>query len=256
MMPSRATPCFPCYRTMRPCLASFSTAACYLHRDRPSSTSTWRPPRLNALGADRCTRAARDRLCVGAGVRRPEMAARRELNILAAGSMGAIERVQPLFDALGKKTWRLGDEPCNANVAKIAGNLMVACMLESMGEAAALARAYRMQPADLLDVVVGSLFDVPFMPGSSPARDSSRRASTCGWVSRTPGSRSRLEKQRTCRYPSPAFCATIIWPMVANIKTGRSLPRSPRGAPRSTSFDAIRPDPRNNLREVRYGEAH
>jgi 3-hydroxyisobutyrate dehydrogenase-like beta-hydroxyacid dehydrogenase len=92
---------------------------------------------------------------------RPEMAARRELNILAAGSPAAIERVQPLFDALGKKTWRLGDDPYNANVAKIAGNLMVACILESMAEAAALARAYRMSSGDLLDVVVGSLFDVP-----------------------------------------------------------------------------------------------
>jgi 3-hydroxyisobutyrate dehydrogenase-like beta-hydroxyacid dehydrogenase len=92
---------------------------------------------------------------------RPEMAARRELNILAAGAPDAIARVQPLFDALGKKTWDIGTDPSNANVAKIAGNLMVACIIESMGEAAALARAYRIPPADLLNVVVGSLFDVP-----------------------------------------------------------------------------------------------
>jgi 3-hydroxyisobutyrate dehydrogenase-like beta-hydroxyacid dehydrogenase len=92
---------------------------------------------------------------------RPEMAAQRQLNILAAGPAAAIEKVQPLFDALGKKTWRLGDVPANANVTKLAGNLMVACMLESLGEAAALARANDMVPADLLGVVVGSLFDVP-----------------------------------------------------------------------------------------------
>jgi 3-hydroxyisobutyrate dehydrogenase-like beta-hydroxyacid dehydrogenase len=92
---------------------------------------------------------------------RPEMAAERNLNILAAGDARAIERLQPLFDALGKKTWRLGDVPSNANVAKVAGNLMVACMLEAMGEAAALARAYKMEPADVLNVVVGSLYDVP-----------------------------------------------------------------------------------------------
>jgi 3-hydroxyisobutyrate dehydrogenase-like beta-hydroxyacid dehydrogenase len=89
------------------------------------------------------------------------MAARRELNIVAAGSPEAIARVQPLFDALGKKTWRMGDVPASANVTKIAGNLIVACMIESLGEAAALARAYRVLPADLLGVVVGSLFDVP-----------------------------------------------------------------------------------------------
>jgi 3-hydroxyisobutyrate dehydrogenase-like beta-hydroxyacid dehydrogenase len=92
---------------------------------------------------------------------RPEMAAERNLNIMAAGDPKAIERVQPLFDAMGRKTWRLGAEPRNSNIAKIAGNLMVACMLEAMAEAAALARAYKMEPADVLDTVVGSIFDVP-----------------------------------------------------------------------------------------------
>ena len=92
---------------------------------------------------------------------RPEMAAAQQLNVLAAGPAAAIDKVQQLFDAIGKKTWRLGDVPANANVTKLAGNLMVACMLESLGEAAALARANNMAPADLLGVVVGSLFDVP-----------------------------------------------------------------------------------------------
>jgi 3-hydroxyisobutyrate dehydrogenase-like beta-hydroxyacid dehydrogenase len=92
---------------------------------------------------------------------RPEMAAERNLNIMAAGDAAAIEKVQPLFDAMGKKTWRLGTVPSQANVAKIAGNLMVASVLEAMGETAALAKAYKMQPADVLNVVVSSIFDVP-----------------------------------------------------------------------------------------------
>ncbi|MDE2167739.1 MAG: NAD(P)-dependent oxidoreductase [Alphaproteobacteria bacterium] len=92
---------------------------------------------------------------------RPEMAAERNLNILAAGDPQAIERVQPIFDAMGKKTWRLGNEPRSSNVAKVAGNLMVACILEAMGEAAALARAYKMSPVEVLDIVVNSVFHVP-----------------------------------------------------------------------------------------------
>jgi 3-hydroxyisobutyrate dehydrogenase-like beta-hydroxyacid dehydrogenase len=92
---------------------------------------------------------------------RPEMAAERNLNILAAGDPEVINRIQPLFDALGKKTWRLGDNPTQANVAKIAGNLMVACMIESMGEVAALTSAYKMSPTEVLNVIVSSLFDVP-----------------------------------------------------------------------------------------------
>jgi 3-hydroxyisobutyrate dehydrogenase-like beta-hydroxyacid dehydrogenase len=92
---------------------------------------------------------------------RPEMAAERNLNILAAGEPALIQKVQPLFDAMGKKTWHLGSDPRNSNIAKIAGNLMVACVLEAMGEAAALARAYKMDANMVLDVVVGSIFDVP-----------------------------------------------------------------------------------------------
>ena len=55
--------------------------------------------------------------------------------------------MQPLFDALGKEDVATSaTDPSNANVAKIAGNLMVACIIESMAEAAALARAYRWSP--------------------------------------------------------------------------------------------------------------
>jgi 3-hydroxyisobutyrate dehydrogenase-like beta-hydroxyacid dehydrogenase len=92
---------------------------------------------------------------------RPEMAAERNLNIMAAGDPAAIDRAQPLFDAMGKMTWRLGPTPSQANVAKIAGNLMVASVLEAMGETAALARAYKMEPMDVLNTVVTSIFDVP-----------------------------------------------------------------------------------------------
>jgi 3-hydroxyisobutyrate dehydrogenase-like beta-hydroxyacid dehydrogenase len=92
---------------------------------------------------------------------RPEMAAERNLNILAAGDPALIQKVQPLFDAVGKKTWNLGSDPRNSNIAKIAGNLMVACILEAMGEAAALTRAYKIDPGTALEVVVGSIFDVP-----------------------------------------------------------------------------------------------
>lgn len=54
---------------------------------------------------------------------RPEMAAERNLNILAAGDPAMIARVQPLFDAMGKKPWQLGNVQRNSNVPKIASNL-------------------------------------------------------------------------------------------------------------------------------------
>ena len=62
---------------------------------------------------------------------RPEMAAAAKLSIMAAGDSAVIDRVQPLFDAMGQKTYRVGSEPRHANIAKIAGNLMVACAIEA-----------------------------------------------------------------------------------------------------------------------------
>jgi 3-hydroxyisobutyrate dehydrogenase-like beta-hydroxyacid dehydrogenase len=51
---------------------------------------------------------------------RPDVAAAGKLNVLAAGDPAAIERVRPLLDAMAQRTWLLGVEPHQANVAKLA----------------------------------------------------------------------------------------------------------------------------------------
>jgi 3-hydroxyisobutyrate dehydrogenase-like beta-hydroxyacid dehydrogenase len=89
------------------------------------------------------------------------MAVNAKLNILAAGDSATIDRVQPLFDAMGPNTFRLGDEPSRANIVKIAGNFMVACVLETLGEASALVEANGMAAGDFFDVLVSALFNVP-----------------------------------------------------------------------------------------------
>ena len=72
---------------------------------------------------------------------------------------------QPLLDAVGQRSTRVGDEPVNANVAKIAGNLMVAAAIEAMAEAAALVRGYKLPAKEFLDIVNTALFDVPVYRG-------------------------------------------------------------------------------------------
>jgi 3-hydroxyisobutyrate dehydrogenase-like beta-hydroxyacid dehydrogenase len=96
---------------------------------------------------------------------RPDVAAAGRLSIMAAGDAAAIDRVQPLFDAMGQKTHRVGPEPRHANIAKIAGNLMVACAIEAIAEAAALLRKFQMPAPDVLDVIITSLFNVPVYQG-------------------------------------------------------------------------------------------
>ncbi len=91
----------------------------------------------------------------------PAVAAKGELNILAAGPEEAIARVQPLFDVLGKRTWRLGDHPVQACIAKIAGNMMITQAIESLCEASALAERYDLSPALFIEVVTQTLFASP-----------------------------------------------------------------------------------------------
>jgi 3-hydroxyisobutyrate dehydrogenase-like beta-hydroxyacid dehydrogenase len=92
---------------------------------------------------------------------RPDAAAAATLHIVAAGATAAIDRVQPLFDALGQKTWRLGDDAPRANVMKIAGNFLIACAIEAMSESAALAQAHGLAPRDLFDMLTTTLFAAP-----------------------------------------------------------------------------------------------
>lgn len=88
----------------------------------------------------------------------PAVAAKGELNIMVAGDAQAIAIVQPLFDALGQKTWYLGDDPKHANILKIAGNLMITLAIEAMGEATALTESYGLKASDFLEVMTNTVF--------------------------------------------------------------------------------------------------
>ena len=96
---------------------------------------------------------------------RTDVAAAGKLNILAAGPDDAIERVQPLFDVMGQKTWRVGTAPQNANVFKLAANFMLASAIETTGEAAALMRGHGIDPHAFLDMIANTLFPGPVYQG-------------------------------------------------------------------------------------------
>lgn len=91
----------------------------------------------------------------------PAQAAAGQLNVLVAGEAGAVATVMPLLDVLGRKVWPLGDDPVRANVAKLAGNLMLALAMEAMGEASALTEHYGVSAADFLDIVTNTIFASP-----------------------------------------------------------------------------------------------
>ena len=96
---------------------------------------------------------------------RPDAAAAAKLNIVAAGKASAVERVRPLLDAMGAKTWPMGEDPVRANVVKIAGNFMLAAAIEAMAEASTLTRAYGVEAGDFLEVMTSTLFAAPAYQG-------------------------------------------------------------------------------------------
>jgi len=92
---------------------------------------------------------------------RPDAAADAKLFIVAAGERRQIDRCQPLFDAMGQKTFIAGEEPSMANVVKLAGNFLITSVIESMAEAFALGRKFNIDPNHMLDIFTGSLFPAP-----------------------------------------------------------------------------------------------
>jgi len=98
-------------------------------------------------------------------VGRPHVAAAAALQILAAGPTDALDRVQPLLNVIGKKTWRLGERASQANVMKLAVNFMLVSAIETMGEAAALVDAHGIAPSTLIDLVSSSVFPGPVYQG-------------------------------------------------------------------------------------------
>ncbi|HEU5042423.1 MAG TPA: NAD(P)-dependent oxidoreductase [Gemmatimonadales bacterium] len=92
---------------------------------------------------------------------RPDAAAAGQLAIVAAGAAASLDRVQPLLDVVGRRTWRVGTEPAQANAVKIAGNFLIAAAIESMAEAAVLVERHGVPPAALLDVMTSTLFSAP-----------------------------------------------------------------------------------------------
>jgi 3-hydroxyisobutyrate dehydrogenase-like beta-hydroxyacid dehydrogenase len=92
---------------------------------------------------------------------RPDAAAAAKLFIAAAGPADQIARCQCLFDAMGQKTFVVGDEAPAANLVKVTANFLITTVIESLGEAFALIRKSGVDPEKFLEVLTGSLFAAP-----------------------------------------------------------------------------------------------
>jgi 3-hydroxyisobutyrate dehydrogenase-like beta-hydroxyacid dehydrogenase len=92
---------------------------------------------------------------------RPDVAGAGKLQVVVAGDPAVVTRFQPLFDAIGQRTWHVGAEPFQANVVKLAGNFMIAAAIGSMGQAIALAERNGVAASELMEVLTNAVFTAP-----------------------------------------------------------------------------------------------
>lgn len=92
---------------------------------------------------------------------RPEAVTAGRLGIIVAGPPEAVARVQPLFEAIGRRTFEAGIEPTAAVAVKIANNFLLGCAMEAMGEAFALVEKSGGAPGLFYDVMTDALFACP-----------------------------------------------------------------------------------------------
>ena len=106
--------------------------------------------------------AARGQRFVSAPVfGRPEAAAAGKLFIVAAGPDAAVAAARPLLEVMGQRTFVVSQTPNAANLVKLSGNFLIACVLESLGEAMALVSKGGIDRHEYLELLTSTLFTAP-----------------------------------------------------------------------------------------------
>ncbi|OZI19207.1 oxidoreductase [Bordetella genomosp. 9] len=89
---------------------------------------------------------------------RPDVAAKGELNILAAGAPAALDKARPALEVIGKRIWEMGEQPPMAHAAKIACNMMITMAIEAMAEAVVLTEANGVERDRFFELILNTLF--------------------------------------------------------------------------------------------------
>ena len=92
---------------------------------------------------------------------RPNVAAEGRLWIIAAGTDAAIAKARPVLEPLSRGISVAGSRPSQAHAVKLAGNFLIAMMIQSLSEAVVFARASGIDPAAMLEMVNSALFQSP-----------------------------------------------------------------------------------------------
>jgi 3-hydroxyisobutyrate dehydrogenase-like beta-hydroxyacid dehydrogenase len=92
---------------------------------------------------------------------RPDIAAAGNLFVVAGGAADAVQRSQPLLDAVGQRTFPMSEQPDAANLVKLSGNFLIGSVIESLGEAMALVGKGGVDLHAYLELLTSTLFGAP-----------------------------------------------------------------------------------------------
>ncbi len=92
---------------------------------------------------------------------RPDQAKDGKLFIAAAGAGEALQRIHPALDAMGQRTFVIGETPAQANLLKLTGNFLITCVIESLAEAFALTAKGGIETAKVYELLTETLFAAP-----------------------------------------------------------------------------------------------
>jgi 3-hydroxyisobutyrate dehydrogenase-like beta-hydroxyacid dehydrogenase len=92
---------------------------------------------------------------------RPDAAAAGQLGLVSAGPAGAIDKLAPIFEVVGRRTFNAGTNPSGAAAVKLANNMVLGCAIEAMAEGFALTRRFDVDPKVFNDVLTDGLFAAP-----------------------------------------------------------------------------------------------
>jgi 3-hydroxyisobutyrate dehydrogenase-like beta-hydroxyacid dehydrogenase len=89
----------------------------------------------------------------------PDLAVARQLFVLAGGAAVDLRRSLPVLERLGQRVFTVAEDSGLASLMKLAGNVLTAATLQSMGEVFALLAKAGLPPERAQEILTGSLFD-------------------------------------------------------------------------------------------------
>ena len=92
---------------------------------------------------------------------RPDVVKLGKQSYYVAGDAAAKARIIPVLEQIGTRIFDFGENPADANTAKLGANFLIAASIEAMSEAFVLMEKNGVDPAKLHDALASTLFACP-----------------------------------------------------------------------------------------------